>query len=549
MPEVREVDVAIVGGGPVGLGLAVDLAQRGVSVTLIERHRQPVRIPKGQNMTQRTGEHFKAWGVSEAIRAAAVIPHEYGSAGVTIYGTLLGEHAYDWLRRAEVRAYYGADHERLPQYGTEGALRGRAAQLPGIDLRFGWLAEAVEVAGGVEVASGIDPDEGSAGDSAPAVEVAIRQVDGAHRRRLRARYLVGCDGSRSLVREAAGIDQDLDDHDRRMVLLVFRSKELHELLRRHPGRSYFNVLRPELAGYWEFFGRVDLGETWFFHAPAPPGSTQETFDFRRRLHEAVGRPFELAFDYIGFWDLRFALARSYRRGPVLIAGDAAHSHPPYGGYGINLGFEDARNLGWKLAATLQGWAGAGLLDSYGAERRPVFASTARDFIARMIDRDREFLARFDPNADLEAFAAAWAKRARQGNAEVERFLPNYAGSPVVCGVPGAESGAVGEHRFAARPGHHLAPRRLPGGGSAFDALGCGFTLLTFGLDEAVAAAFRDAARARGIPLKTLASAWGGEVRDYGAQAVLVRPDHFVAWTGDDGSVDVDAVLAKAVGAA
>jgi 2-polyprenyl-6-methoxyphenol hydroxylase-like FAD-dependent oxidoreductase len=137
------------------------------------------------------------------------------------------------------------------------------------------------------------------------------------------------------------------------------------------------VLHPKLDGYWKFFGRVDLGTTWFFHAPVPPDTTRDNFDFERFLHEAAGAEFDVAFEHIGFWDLRFAVADTYRQGRLFIAGDAAHSHPPYGGYGINSGFEDAANLSWKLAATLQGWGGPGLLDSYTAERQPVFASTAR----------------------------------------------------------------------------------------------------------------------------------------------------------------------------
>ena len=142
-----------------------------------------------------------------------------------------------------------------------------------------------------------------------------------------------------------------------MVLLVFRSTRLHELLGKFPGKSFYNVLHPDLRGYWKFFGRVDLGTTWFFHAPVPPGTTKDNFDFRALLYDAVGAEFDVQFDHVGFWELRFALADTYRKGRLFVAGDAAHSHPPYGGYGINSGFEDATNLGWKLAATLEGWAG------------------------------------------------------------------------------------------------------------------------------------------------------------------------------------------------
>ena len=144
------------------------------------------------------------------------------------------------------------------------------------------------------------------------------------------------------MRQETGITQTLSDHDQLMVLLVFRSAGLHSLLdERYPGKSFFNVLNPELDGYWKFFGRVDLGSTWFFHAPVPADTTQDNFDFHRFLHEAAGAGFDVELDHIGFWHLRFAIADSYRAGRAFIAGDAAHSHPPYGGYGVNSGLEDA----------------------------------------------------------------------------------------------------------------------------------------------------------------------------------------------------------------
>ena len=244
---------------------------------------------------------------------------------------------------------------------------------------------------------------------------------------------MGCDGSRSVIREKAGITQTQSDHDRLMVLLVFRSTGLHELLKRFPGKSFYNVLHPDLKGYWQFFGRVDLGNTWFFHAPVPPGTTKDNFDFSGYLHRAVGAEFDIEFEHVGFWDLRIATADSYRKGRIFIAGDAAHSHPPYGGYGINTGFEDARNLGWKLAARLQGWGGDSLLDSYDEERRPVFISTARDFIEKSIESDRAFLEKFDPARDRVAFEVEWKARGSGARAEGNAFSPNYRGSPIVSG--------------------------------------------------------------------------------------------------------------------
>ena len=118
--------------------------------------------------------------------------------------------------------------------------------------------------------------------------------------------------------------------------------------------SFTNVLHPDFDGYWQFFGRVDAEDTWFFHAPVNPSTTAERIDLAAVLARAVGTPFAFHVEHLGFWDLRFTLADTYRAGRILIAGDAAHSHPPYGGYGINTGFEDATNLAWKLAAEIQG---------------------------------------------------------------------------------------------------------------------------------------------------------------------------------------------------
>jgi 4-hydroxyisophthalate hydroxylase len=330
------------------------------------------------------------------------------------------------------------------------------------------------------------------------------------------------------------------------VLLVFTSAQLHQLLQRFPGKSFYNVLSPGLDGYWQFFGRVDLGSRWFFHAPAPEGATAEGFDFRPYLARAVGAPFDLDLEYVGFWDLRVAVAERYRQGRVFLAGDAAHSHPPYGGYGINTGLEDAVNLGWKLAAARQGWAGPRLLDTYDEERRPVFESTARDFIEKAIHGDRAFLAAFDPERDRAAFEAAWRMRREGARDEVDAFEPNYDGSSITWSAPGRPS-ALGGHRFEARAGRHLAPQVLTDGRHVFEALGPAFTLLAFGVDGREIQAFQRAAEARGMPLKVVGEPAAGVAEQaYGARMVLVRPDQFVAWRGEGGG-EAEAVLSCAAG--
>jgi hypothetical protein len=232
---------------------------------------------------------------------------------------------------------------------------------------------------------------------------------------------------------------------------------------------------------------------------------------------------------------------------MFVAGDAAHSHPPYGGYGINLGLEDATNLGWKLTAALKGWAGDRLLDSYDEERRPVFQSATHDFIEKSILDDRDFLAAFNPAVDKTAFEREWARRTTGATSEVQSFEPHYAGSPIVFGPPGAASSAAGKHEFAARAGHHLAPQRLSSGRDVFEELGDGFTLLAFDADPASVDALRQAASRRRIPLTIVIDTRRDGRERYDAALVLVRPDQFVAWAGDTPIPNADTILARAIG--
>ncbi|MDF0603913.1 FAD-dependent monooxygenase [Psychromarinibacter sp. C21-152] len=519
----RDYDVIVNGGGPVGMGLAIELGQRGVRVCVVERYPEPQPVPKGQNLTQRTAEHFRAWACEAELRVAHPIPEGAGIGGLTTYRTLLSDYTYDWLTRESVADYYATANARLPQYATERVLRARAAEIEAVDVLYGWEGAALA-------------------QDADGVTLEIAERTGDARRSLRGRYLVGADGSKSFIREAAGIPQTLRDHDRRMVLAVFDSPELHEKLERYPGKAFFCVLHPDYEGYWLFFGRVDHGRSFFFHAPVPLDTTTENFDFRAFIAAAIGADVALEIDYLGFWDLRIAIADRYRTGRVFIAGDACHSHPPYGGYGVNMGLEDARNLGWKLAAAIQGWGGEALLDSYDAERRPVFESLAEGFIERYIREDRAFLETHSPDADPEAFRAAWEGRNLDA-AEVDAFEPNYEGSPL-CPVPGARPSAKGRHALAARAGHHLSPADLSDGRAVYDAIGDGFTLLDFTADGR-GAAFGEAAARLGLPFERVADARGPAAARYGAEMVLVRPDHYVAWAGDDGAAA--EVLAVAAG--
>jgi 2-polyprenyl-6-methoxyphenol hydroxylase-like FAD-dependent oxidoreductase len=407
-------------------------------------------------------------------------------------------------------------------------LRNRATSLSPVTALFGWSAVGVrQDHDGVRV-------------------TAVRDTD-AERCEIEADYLVGCDGAHSLVREQAGIASAGADFDQRMILAVFRSRQLHEHLERFPLRTTYRVLDPELNGYWWFFGRVDPAETWFFHAPVPKDATAASLDAHALIERAAGSGVACDFQHVGFWDLRIDIADRYRQDRVFIAGDAAHSHPPYGAHGLNTGLEDAVNLGWKLAAVLYGWGGPDLLDSYTQERRPVFAGTG-EAITEGIAQDRAFLERYSPHRDRGEFARAWSGRT-SGEVAPSSYEPRYEGSPIVWGPAGSACGVRGRHTYEARAGHHLAPVVLSSGANIFERLADGFTLIALGGDQDPAAAFRAAATDLGTPLQVIADTLDGQRAAYGQRLILVRPDQYVAWTGNDPPADATAVLRKAVGAA
>src|SRR5439155_1247813 len=200
----KRYQVAIVGGGPVGLALAIDLGLRGISCILIERRTEPQRIPKGQNLTQRSLEHFYFWGLAEQLRAARVLPPGFPMSGVIAYESLASDYWYAPPLREIVNPYYFQKNDRLPQYQVEMVMRKRMAELPHIESRFGWLAETIE------------QDNGG---------VRVRIAADGRREIIAADYVVGCDGGHSTVLKQIGIERTGPDFDQLMVLAVFRSRE------------------------------------------------------------------------------------------------------------------------------------------------------------------------------------------------------------------------------------------------------------------------------------------------------------------------------------
>ncbi len=301
---MKKVQVAIVGGGPVGVALAVQLGMRGVSCLLAESRTELGTIPKGQNLTHRTLEHFYFMGIVDELRAARFLPPGYAIGEITSYGNLNSDYWHAPAGRELVHEYYFQKNDRLPQYQMEKVLRAKMETFPKVEARFGWDATKVE-------------------QDAQSARVTIEK-DGQIET-IEADYVVGCDGGHSIVREQIGIPRSGHDFDQLMVLIVFRSKELSDGLNaRFPQKSIYRAMHPDLNGYWKFFGRIDVNEGWFFHAPVPKDTTRDNFDFLGMLQDAAGFKFKAEFDHVGFWDLRVAVADKYQVGRAFIAGDAAH---------------------------------------------------------------------------------------------------------------------------------------------------------------------------------------------------------------------------------
>src|ERR1700748_491608 len=189
----KRYQVIIIGGGPVGVGLAVNLGLRGISVMLVERRVGLSNIPKGQNLSPRTLEHFYFWGCVDQLRAERLMPRPYPISGITAYGNLMSDYWFAPPQREIVRPYYFQDVEPLPQYLSEKVLRERMKQLPNVETRFGWRALSIE------------QDE-------KGVRVPISEEGGSGREALEADYLVGCDGAHSLTRSQIGIDRGGADY-------------------------------------------------------------------------------------------------------------------------------------------------------------------------------------------------------------------------------------------------------------------------------------------------------------------------------------------------
>jgi 2-polyprenyl-6-methoxyphenol hydroxylase-like FAD-dependent oxidoreductase len=462
----QDVDVAVVGAGPTGLMLAGDLARGGVNCLVLERQDVRSDLTRAFAVHARTLEELDARGVAdELVASGTAVPELRFSANAAVD-----------LSRLPTRFPYLLV---TPQYETERVLAERAAKL-GAELWHG-----AEVIGLRQ-----DPD---------GVEVKVRH-DGSQDAVVRARYVVGADGMHSAVRRSLGMPFPGQPVVRSVMLADVRLTERPpEVVSANTTGTAFALVAPFGDGWYRVIA-------WDRHNQPPeedPVKLEEVAEVTRR---ALGRDFGMQDPR---WISRFHSEERqvpcYRDGRVLLAGDAAHVHSPAGGQGMNTGIQDAANLGWKLAATAQGWAPHGLLDTYNAERQPVGRQVLRGSGALL----RTGLTGPRPLVSARNLLAAAAAKAPASSLALAR---------AVSGIGISYRAPHGAHPLA---GHRVGDLALAGGRRLYEALRDGRFLLAVGGDVRLGeigpvGSYDD--RVESVVLTASSST-----------VALIRPDAYIAW--------------------
>ena len=527
-----KTEVAIIGGGPAGLMLAIELGCRDVPCVLIEQAATGPSLPKANATSARTMEHYRRRGFAHEIRALG-LPADYPQD--VVYCTRLSSHelarfAMPSAGAAASRAGFGDYGDkawptpelphRAQQMYIEPILRRHAESYPSVQVRFNTRALAVAE----------KPD---------AVEVRVREVGGTAEDTLQARYVVGCDGARSLVREAMGVRYSGRGKEQRdflggqMVSIYFRSASLYSLLVKPRAWQYW-AINPSQRG---LLNCIDGIETFVLLVQLKEGERAESLEVESVLRSVVGCRFEHELIAVTPWNAGYALvADNFRRGRLFVAGDAAHLFTPTAGMGYNTSIDDVVNLGWKLAGVVRGWGPDALLDSYEAERRPIamrntaFARAMADSIGRLPVSDSVELEGAAGEQARSALGDALAAHvAREFNIPGLQLGLRYSSSPIVCVEDGPAPPDDPNHYVASAYPGSRAPHLAVGDKALFDHFGRDFTLLSFRL-EALDAWFDESHR-MGLPLAFVQCPDSAGRDLYGADLVLIRPDHHVAWRG------------------
>lgn len=533
--ETLTPDVLVVGGGPCGLMLASELGRRGIRVLLVDAKASTAFNPQANATQARTMEHFRRLGIAQQIRAQGLpADHPTDIAYFTRYtahelARLTLPTAAEAVRK--IRGMGGSWSaaelpHRVSQKFVEATLRKHAESFASNDIRYGWKLQSFA-----------QDDEG--------VSAVIAPVDGGASQQVRARYLVGADGPRSMVRNALGIAWGGHSGVRRdfmggqMFAAYIRAPRFYEVFPHARAWMYVSVNAQRRA----FMASVDGRTEFAFHAAVHADENADAWgeaEARRVFAEALGTKIDIEVLSCLTWTAGHSLvAQAFQKGRVFLAGDAAHLFTPTGGLGYNTAVEDAVNLAWKLSSVLRGVSSPKLLDSYEVERRPL-AERNTAYARRFADS----VGLFHAGPELEATGpegdAARVEASRYLNEHVRlefnipgvTFGGRYDGSPLVVAdgtqPPPDEANA---YVATACPGGRPPHAWLDDGRSLYDSFGPEWTLLV--LEPVDAAPFAAAARKLGMDLKLVQLERTDLRALYEAPLALIRPDQIVAWRGAD----------------